>query len=261
MSSTQAQIPIVLLHGVGLDHTMWASVEALLGGQAVALDLPGHGSRPPLRARTSLAEFAAQVAGRLPEGQIHLVGFSLGALVAQHIAIHAPERLATLTCVSSVCQRTPDERAAVLARLASARTDFPATVERSLERWYSGSGLDAETAAEARAETRRVLEANDVESFGHAYEIFATGDQQVAGHLADIAVPTLAITGELDPGSTPDMTRRLAEAIPGARARVVSGARHLLPVESPAELVSELRALIRDAELSTPRQHEGAHHD
>ncbi|GAB3296272.1 alpha/beta fold hydrolase [Pseudoclavibacter terrae] len=240
MSSTEAQTPIVLLHGVGLDRTMWTPVAELLGPRAVALDLPGHGAQSPLRTPTSLADFAADVERRLPDGPIHLVGFSLGALVAQHIASRAPERVATLTCVSSVCRRTPDERAAVLARLASARTDFGATVERSLERWYSGSGVGAATVAE----TRRVLEANDVESFGHAYEIFATGDQQVSAALGAITAPTLAITGELDPGSTPDMTRRLAEAIPAARTRTVAGVRHMLPVEAPSTLVDELEALI-----------------
>ncbi|MBS3178317.1 alpha/beta fold hydrolase [Pseudoclavibacter sp. Marseille-Q4354] len=258
VSSTQAQqTPIVLLHGVGLDRTMWAPVEALLGERAVALDLPGHGAQPPLRAPTSLADFAADIERRLPDGPIHLVGFSLGALAAQHIASRAPERVATLTCVSSVCRRTPDERAAVLERLASAGTDFGATVERSLERWYSGSGVSASTIAE----TRRVLEANDVESFGHAYEIFATGDQQVSDALGAITAPTLAITGELDPGSTPDMTRRLADAIPGTRTQVVPGVRHMLPVEAPSTLVDELEALIGDAELSIQRHHEGAHHD
>lgn len=247
----------MLLHGVGLDRTMWGRVEELLDRPTFALDLPGHGAQPPLRGAMSLAEFAADVEERLPSGPVHLVGFSLGALVAQRIASHSPDRVRSLACVSSVCQRTPEERDAVLARLASARTDFAATVERSLERWYSGSGVAPETVAE----TRRVLEANDVESFGHAYEIFATGDEQIAADLASISAPTLAITGELDPGSTPDMSRRLAAAIPDARSRIVPGVRHMLPVEAPEAFAAALAEHLEDTELSNSRHHEGAHHD
>nr|WP_258067554.1 alpha/beta hydrolase [Pseudoclavibacter sp. RFBI5] len=257
MSSTPTRTPIVLLHGVGLDRTMWGRVEELLDRPTIALDLPGHGAQPRLRGAMSLAEFAADVAERLPSGPVHLVGFSLGALVAQRIASHSNHRVRSLVCVSSVCQRTPEERDAVLARLASARTDFAATVERSLERWYSGSDVAPETVDA----TRRVLEANDVESFGHAYEIFATGDRQIEADLASISVPTLAITGELDPGSTPDMSRRLAAAIPDARSRIVAGVRHMLPVEAPEAFAAELAEHIEDTELANSRHHEGAHHD
>lgn len=48
----------------------------------------------------------------------------------------------------------------------------------------------------------------------------------------------LVVTGGDDPGSTPAMTRALAEAIPAARAVVLPGARHLLPLERPVELAA-----------------------
>ena len=169
---------------------------------------------------------------------------ALGALIAQHIARFAPERVATLTCVSSVCRRTPEEADAVLERLETARTDFRGTVDRSIERWFAGVAL----APAVVQETRAVLERNDVESFVRAYEVFATGDRELAGELELITAPTLAITGELDTGSTPAMTERLAAAIPGARRRIVKGARHMLPVQEPEALVEELLRTIDNAE-------------
>lgn len=239
--------PIVLLHGVGLDRRMWGETSTLLeamGYRVVALDLPGHGSRPPLRSRTSLGELAADIEARLPDGECHLVGFSLGALIGQQLAVSSPRRVRTLGCVSSVCQRTDEESAAVLGRLATAQNDFPATVERSIERWYEGTSVSAGLVAE----TRRTLESSDVESFVHAYEVFATGDRAIAPFLSGIRQRTLAITGELDPGSTPEMTERLAACIPGAKARVLPGVRHMLPVQAPHELAREIDHLIIDAE-------------
>ena len=235
---------VVLLHGVGLDHTMWDAVRARITQPTVALDLPGHGAQPPLREPQSLADLAENVLDRLPEGAVHLVGFSLGALIAQHIARFHPERVATLTCVSSVCDRTPDEAAAVEARLATASDDFAASVAGSIERWYpTGSTVPAETIAA----TERVLLANDVASYLHAYAVFARGDREIAAELPRITAPTLAITGGLDPGSTPEMSRRLAAAVPGARAQIVPGARHMLPVENALALAAALTDFIASA--------------
>lgn len=247
-----AATPVVLLHGVGLDRTMWGPVQSALATaldrEVLAIDLPGHGAESPIRTRVGLAGLTADVAARIPD-RAHVVGFSLGALVGQRLAVDAPERVASLAAVSSVCRRTPDEAAAVAARLASARDDFPTSAEASIERWYpAGTTVAAETVEE----TRRVLLANDVESYLYAYEVFATGDADVADELDRIRVPVLAVTGADDPGSTPDMSRRLADAVPGAIAVVVPGARHMLPVERPDALAAALIDLVRTTEGTNP---------
>ena len=120
----------VLLHGVGLDRSVWEPLTDLIGGRydVVALDLPGHGSRPPVSAGITLSDLADGVTESIPAGA-HVVGFSLGALVAQHLAVHRPGLVRTLTCVSSVCNRTPDERTAVLARLQVAEAALAARAE------------------------------------------------------------------------------------------------------------------------------------
>ncbi|WP_406635949.1 alpha/beta fold hydrolase [Pseudarthrobacter quantipunctorum] len=242
MTGTQ-ETPVALLHGVGLDATMWAPVQDALGRESIAIDLPGHGQQPPLTEPVTLQEMADDVLARLPE-RSHLVGFSLGALIAQHIARFHPGRVKTLTCVSSVCRRTDAERSAVSARLASAEADFPATVEASIDRWYSGTAVP-QSVVDA---TRRTLAANDVQSFVHAYRVFALGDRAIGNELSRIGVPALAITGEHDPGSTPEMTRRLAAAIPGAKAAVVPGARHMLPVQDADVLARAINEFIKDSE-------------
>lgn len=231
----------MLLHGVGLDHTMWEPASALLadGFEVMAPDLPGHGSRAPAPAGVRLSDLAEDVAADIPPGS-HVVGFSLGALVAQHLARYRPELVATLTSVSSVCRRTSEERQAVLGRLRMAEADFAASVAESLRRWYDGTDVDAEQVRRTEA----TLLANDLNSFLHCYRVFATADEEIDPELGRITVPALAVTGEHDPGSTPEMTRRLAEAMPDCRAVVVPGARHMLPVERPRDLVECLTAFI-----------------
>jgi pimeloyl-ACP methyl ester carboxylesterase len=232
---------LVLLHGVGLDRTMWQPLLAALpAGTAVwAPDLPGHGANPPVPLPVTLAGLAAPVVDRLLPGD-HLVGFSLGALVGQHIARYHPGLVGTLTSVSSVCRRTPTERETVLRRLAGAERDFPGSVAASLERWYGGTLVSGDVIAGTRA----TLLANDIGSYLGCYRVFATADAEIGPELGRITAPSLAITGELDPGSTPEMSRRIAEAIPGCRAVVVPGARHMLPVQNPQAVADAITALV-----------------
>ncbi|WP_345471140.1 alpha/beta hydrolase [Glutamicibacter ectropisis] len=246
MTSTK-QPPVLLLHGVGLDQSMWGPLREHLGRESVALDLPGHGARPPLRSAQSLASMAADVLERINTREpVHLVGFSLGALIAQYLARFAPERVLTLSAVNSVCQRTVEEAAAVEERLATAGTNFAQGVDRAIERWFpaSASAVDPQLIED----TRQIMAGNDLESYLHAYAVFARGDREIAGELAAITQPTLAITGELDPGSTPEMSRRLAAAIPNSRLRIVPSARHMLPVENPLALATELNSFFSDNE-------------
>ncbi|PAK28011.1 alpha/beta hydrolase [Streptomyces sp. alain-838] len=236
--------PLVLLHGVGLDHTMWEPATTLLADRFTVIipDLPGHGTRRPVDGEVTLADLADGVAAEIPAGA-HLVGFSLGALVAQQLALHRPELATTLTSVSSVCARTAEERASVLGRLRTAEADFSASAAASLERWYAGTDVDADRIARTEA----TLLANDVRSFLGCYRVFATADAELAPRLGGIDVPALAVTGAEDPGSTPDMTHRLAAALPNCRAVVVPGARHMLPVERPQAFVDSLTTFIGES--------------
>ena len=232
---------VVLLHGVGLDHTVWDRVRPLLEPRfdVRSPDLPGHGTGPRVPAGVDLAGLAALVEPEVPAGA-HLVGFSLGALVAQQLAAGTPGRVASLTSVASVCRRTDAERAAVLGRLADAEADFTGSVEASLRRWFEGTDVPDEVVAH----TREVLMGNDVEQYLRCYRVFATGDADVAPLLPRITVPALAVTGSDDPGSTPAMTHRLAAALPDCRAEVVAAARHMLPVQRPADLATSIHELI-----------------
>ncbi|GAA1855402.1 alpha/beta fold hydrolase [Brevibacterium marinum] len=238
---SRGPLPLVLLHGVGLDSTMWGPLGAELrkAGQneIITLDLPGHGQKPPLREPQSLSSLADDVFRQLPE-KCNLLGFSLGALIAQAIAVSHSERIGRLICASSVCQRTDDERAAVRARLETASDDMTASSAASIERWFptGATAVPDETIEQVRSTLLR----NDSESFLRSYRVFAFGDAEIAGDLNRIEAKTMAITGELDPGSTPDMSERLAKAVPDCRSVVIRGARHMLPVEKPQAMAKEI---------------------
>ncbi|MGW7514466.1 alpha/beta fold hydrolase [Streptomyces sp. NPDC054796] len=231
--------PLVLLHGVGLDRHMWERILPALAARhrVRAVDLRGHGASPAAAPGLTLADMARDVLA-LTDRPAHLVGFSLGALVATEAALLAPRSVASLTVVSSVARRSAEERESVLRRLDAAREDFTASADAALGRWFAPPWRAREPRLAERV--RETLLGQDRASYLACYEVFAHADAELWPRLGGIGAPTLAVTGSEDPGSTPRMTRRLAEAVPGARYAFVAGARHLLPLEAPETLSNEI---------------------
>lgn len=235
--------PVVLIHGVGLNKEMW-------GGQVVGLatnyrvityDMLGHGASPRPAAGTPLLGYADQLLELLDHLQLPLatvIGFSMGGLVARAFALHYPERLQGLVVLNSVFNRSAEQRAGVIARTAQAAEHGPdANAEAALSRWFSREYQAANPAQIAAL--RETLAGNDPQGYLTTYELFATQDMYRADDLKGLRAPTLVATGELDPGSTPEMARQLADRIPGATVAVLAEQRHMMPVESP-RLVNQL---------------------
>ncbi|SFU76700.1 Pimeloyl-ACP methyl ester carboxylesterase [Methylobacterium sp. 174MFSha1.1] len=92
--------PCVLwIHGYTIDSSLWRGLwDALPGCRHLAVDLPGHGASPPLRAEETLATLGRRLARwAVAEGVRHVVGLSLGSTVALQVAIEAPDAFETLT--------------------------------------------------------------------------------------------------------------------------------------------------------------------
>lgn len=235
--------PVVLIHGVGLNKEMWGGQVVGLATQyrVIAYDMLGHGDSPRPEPGTDLLGYADQLRELLDHlglTQVTVIGFSMGGLVARAFALHYPQYLQGLVVLNSVFNRTPEQRAGVIARTAQAAQHGPdANAEAALSRWFSCEYQAANPAQIAAI--RQTLASNDPQGYLTTYELFATQDMYRADDLGNIRVPTLIATGELDPGSTPEMAEQLAQRIPGARAAVLAEQRHMMPVESP-RLVNQL---------------------
>ena len=241
---------VVLVHGVGLDGHLWDHVAALLSPtrSVICYDLLGHGDSPPLARGSTVDTFVEQLAAIAPQ-KVDLVGFSLGALIAQAFALAHPKRVGRLVLVSTVFDRTPAERTAIMARVDEVRAGgYAATVESAIDRWFAPGFQPAEDVENVR--TR--MNTNDVESYANAYEIFAAADQTLAARTGDLAIPVLAITGADDPRSTPAMSRSLAAAVPHGRAVVLPGVRHLVPIEAPAALAGHILEFLEGPDFDQP---------
>lgn len=233
---------IVLVHGVGLDHTMWQNqVRSLaLNYQVLTYDLEGHGLSSHATSKTSLASLAQQLLqliDHLQLAKVNLVGFSLGGLVARVFATQHSQRLTSLVIMNSVFNRSTQLRLAILDRIAQVDKHGPsANIDQALERWFSPAYASANPAY--MIQLRNKVLGNHQPSYSRCYRLFGEGDNAAAAQLDQISCPTLVTTGALDPGSTPAMSYALADQIATATTQIIVAARHMMPVEN-ADLVNQ----------------------
>lgn len=243
--------PIVLIHGVGMDLFMWDAVAADLRQRhrVIRYDMQGHGGSAKPAGPYRLADFVAQLdrlADDLKLERFHLAGFSMGGLVAQGYALHHAARVDHLVLINTVYNRTPDERAAITARVADVRNGgYPASVEAAIDRWFTPDfRRDHATTVEA---VRRHMLANDLEPYANAYAVFGSADAELVDRVAEIRCPTLVITGAEDQRSTAAMARALAARLPHGQLEIIAGQRHLTPLEVPGQLAASIRNFITGA--------------
>jgi pimeloyl-ACP methyl ester carboxylesterase len=232
---TTPMVPLVFIHGVGLDHTMWDPVvRALRHRRTVSYDMIGHGTAPKPAGPYALETFVRQLDTIVEAlaSEVDLVGFSMGALVAQGYALRPDASIRRLVLLNGVHDRSESERKGIVDRVVEARAGgYASTIEPALRRWFTPQFTEG--SPDVVAAVRERLERNDVRAYADAYEVFATADVELAGRMGAVTQPTLVVTGSEDQRSTPAMACALADAMPDARALIVPGLRHLTPLEAP----------------------------
>jgi (E)-2-((N-methylformamido)methylene)succinate hydrolase len=166
----------------------------------------------------------------------HVVGFSLGGIIAQGIVLQHAHRVRRLVLLSAVAGRTAEECERVQARLAILREQgIAAITEAAQERWFTPEFIAR--SPELVARRMRQLQENHAPSYAAAYTMFATSD--LGDRLYTIRTPTLIATGEHDIGANTRMARFMHAQIEGSRIEILPGLRHSILVEAP-ELVTRL---------------------
>jgi len=228
--------PIMFLHGVGGDHVAWRPQLLRFADRyrVFAWDMPSYGASPPPPAMTfpDLARALRDLLDALALEKVHLVGQSLGGMIAQEFAATYPERLATLVLVATSPafgrsdkewqQKFIADRIGVLEAGATMAELAKANVMRIVGRDPDPAGVEIAIACTANI---------PVESYKAAVRMITGFDRRDA--LARIAVPTLAIAGEVDTVAPAPMMQKMASHIPGAQFVVVPKAGHLVNLEQP----------------------------
>ena len=236
-------VPIVFLHGVGSDKSVWRpQLDAFAPTRrALAFDYPGYGdssAAAPGTTRDGYARAMVAAMDALGITQAHVCGLSLGGVVA--IAIHhlAPSRCRSLILADSFAVH-PDGRGIYERSLAASRGPGM----RALAEQRTPFLLAAQTPQSVHDEVRATMARIDPAAFAIGAKAVWLADQR--GRAAAIAVPTLVLVGAEDAVTPVVLSEELAATIPGARLEVITGAGHIANLEQPGafnRLVAEFIA-------------------
>jgi len=249
-SGTQGAPPLLLIMGMSGTSLHWS--EAFLDElrplfDVIAFDHRGVGASAPLDGAITIAEMAEDAAGLLRAlsiDQAHVVGISMGGMIAQELALAHPELVRTLTLGCTYCggEGSALTRPEVWQKLAEAmlsgdraralRAGFEANVSRAAEAGNPALYDQMLAIAEQRAVAVPVIMA----------QLQACSAHDASGRLANLGAPTLVVHGTEDEMLPSVNARVIASHIPGARLEILDGAGHLFFWEQPqrsAELIRE----------------------
>jgi 3-oxoadipate enol-lactonase len=241
--------PVALLHGLGGSRTAWEPQLTALADaryRAAAWDMPGYGVSAPIEPLTFQA--LAQAVGRwldaLGVASAHVVGLSLGGMIAQHVALHIGERVRSLALLdtspafgldgTTTANEWLEQR---LRPLAAGET--PATLAPGVLR-----SIMADTVSES-ALNEAIVAMERIPSNGLAAAARCLVTHDVRERLHEIAPPTLVIVGEHDQETPPPYATYLAEHIDKATLAVVPGAGHISNLEQPERVNRLLLEFLR----------------
>ena len=204
-------------------------------------------NRAPLKAPYTLSDMAADAVGLLDALEIqsaHVVGASMGGMIAQLMALEYPHRVRTLTSILSSTgdpNLPPPKPEGLQVLYAPLPTDRQGFIEAYMEVWRILSGPKhpvSDSLAMNYAERTFERGLNPEGVIRQYAAILASGSRKEA--LAGLEVPALVIHGDQDPLVPVECGIDTAEAIPGARLVIIEGMGHAFPEALWPRIIDEI---------------------
>jgi 3-oxoadipate enol-lactonase len=230
--------PVLLLHGLGGDHTIWDYQIPTLARSfhVLAPDLRGHGRSPaPAGATFAFEEHEGDLRKLLGDrsmGPVHVAGLSGGGLLALRLAVDDPVRVRTLALFGAMGHMDNHTRAVGQGWADILREEGPAAYSRRLAMdLFAPDWLEAHMdLAERIAHSQEERNLRGVVQWG-----LSMRDFDLRSRLGKLHVPTIILQGLDDNVVDPSHARLLRQAIPGSEVRLFPNTGHLIPVERPDE--------------------------
>jgi 3-oxoadipate enol-lactonase len=236
---------LTFIHQLGGDLSVWDQLAGYFRDDFTVLryDVRGHGATAVPEHPFSIADLSHDLEALLDAldvPQTHLVGISMGGMIAQQFALDHPSRITTLTLADTSSGTAPDHRAVWDQRAATARNEgMAALAPATLGRWLTPDYQAAHP--EAIEQIREVLLQTQPEGYALACE--ALRDFNVHNRLSEIRLPTMTVAGRHDTGTPPAATQSIANAIEGAQYELLDAA-HLAPVEQSHRFAALLETFL-----------------
>ncbi|SMH34553.1 3-oxoadipate enol-lactonase [Azospirillum agricola] len=249
-----ADAPVLLFaNSIGTSFHIWDAMVPKLSGsyRVLRYDMRGHGltQATPVTGDAgygmdTLADDAAALLDALGIARAHVCGLSIGGMMAQRLAVKAPQRVNGLILCDTAGLIGPpsvwtDRIAAIRAR------GMAGIADGVMARWFT-ERFRAERPAQVRGYAAMLGRTTEDGYVGCAMAI-RHADLRAAN--AGITAPTLVVVGDQDLATPPALARELAASIPGARFTLLPDAAHIPCVERPDELAALIDGFLRGLPL------------
>jgi len=230
LNQKEQSIPIVFIHGVGLSYEIWQpQLDFFTNYSTLAYDILGHGKSSLKKQNISFDDFSDQLIKLIDElnfQKIHLVGFSIGSLIARNFATKFNDRLQSLVLLGSIYKRTEQQQKIVNERFNQAKKELKLS-KLALKRWFTDKYL--ENNPDTYDKISSILSSNNMANFIKVYELFVNHKNDE--NFEKITVNTLITTGENDIGSTIEMSQELNKIIKNSQLKIIKNGKHLCGIE------------------------------
>lgn len=240
---------LVLLHGWGMNGAVWHGIAQQLAAhyRLHLVDLPGFGNSPLADgSEYSLPWLAEQVAAVLPQ-KCHLLGWSLGGLVASQLALTQPERCQSLiTVASSPCFMARDDWPGIAPKVLTGFNQMLAgDFKQTIERFLAIQAMGSEHARDDIRQLRHWLAERPAPQLA-ALEagLGLLADVDLRDELATLSQPWLRVYGRLDSLVPKAAIPLLDERYPASHSLVLEKASHAPFISHPQQFVEIIRHFV-----------------
>ena len=241
-------IPLVFIHGVGLDHQMWSyQVSYFNEYSTLTYDLLGHGKTPWNKDKLTLKDFSNQLLELLDHlkiEKINLIGFSLGSLIALDFSSQFQKIIEKLILIGTTYKRSDEERSRVLDRYNQAKLNKPIS-KQALKRWFTDKYLEKNPNTYNLFMDILNKKPEDHRNFLKAYDLFANHYDNFEA-IKKIDRKTLVMTGSDDNGSTPTMSKELVKDLVNSTYIEIQNGKHLCSIECVDDVNMKIKNFINN---------------
>ena len=239
----EQSIPVVFIHGVGLTYEIWQPQLNFFNNYSnLSYDILGHGKSSLTKQNISFDDFSEQLIDLIDElkiEKIHLVGFSIGSLIARNFATKYGDRLQSLILLGSIYKRSEQQQKIVNERFEQAKKELKLS-RQALKRWFSDKYL--ENNPDTYEKISSILSRNNMANFLKVYELFVKHKNNE--DFEKIQTKTLIMTGEYDIGSTIEMSQQLNNIIKNSELKIIKDGKHLCGIECADDVNSAIKNFV-----------------
>ena len=240
-------IPVVFIHGVGLDHKMWfPQIRSFRNNSVLVYDLLGHGKTPLNKKNVNFEDFSNQLNNLLNNlniNKINLVGFSFGSLVALKFAKRFKKKVNKLVLISTVYKRNNLEKNNVRERYKKAKKNISIS-NSALNRWLSSKFIKLNPKIKKYILNTLNKNKEDHLNFLKSYKLFSYFKDNTK-EIEQINTPSLILTGSKDQGSTVKMSENLSNKLINSHFFKITNAKHLCSIEYSSNVNMVIKKFLR----------------